>query len=657
MDSFFNFVKNIIKIAKDGFSKLLDRLFFLKKNKIKNHFEKNQEQINLDKKLVFSLAKSRIPNFKQIRYIKNFLTPRELFIIRVNAIIIIICIIFVGSSFYKKHLRMVPVEGGKYIEALIGAPVHVNPLYSGINDVDNDLSSLIYSSLFKRGKNGELVNDIADNYQISADGKIYTFVIKENIIWHSGNSLISGSKLNADDIIFTFTSIKNKQYKSPLRSSFNGVEIEKVDDKTIKFILSNPYAAFLDLLTFGILPANLWSEIPPESFELTKYQKKPIGSGPYQFSNFVVDNAGNIKEYNLIANKEYYGRVPYIDITFKFYPSFEEAVGALNDGQVDGVSYLPEELRSLIITPKAERFNKLFLPQMTAIFLNKDTTPALGDKAVRQALAYALDRNKIINESLSGNAYIVDGPILSDSFAYNKDIKKYNFDIAKADDLLNKTDWKIIEVSDKQVKKAEEDALSADEKARTEAEKLLRVGEGSWRQKNNEFLIIRLDTVDRNENKSVVNEIKKSWENIGVKVELEILPVSQVQTQVIKDRNFGALFYGQVIGADPDPYAFWHSSQTGSEGFNIANFANKEVDQLLEDARLTSEVSKRQELYKKFQDIIAEEEPAIFMYSPVYTYVQGSKLKGFDVKNILLPSDRLSNINEWYIQTGKKLIW
>ena len=112
-----------------------------------------------------------------------------------------------------------------------------------------------------------------------------------------------------------------------------------------------------------------------------------------------------------------------------------------------------------------------------------------------------------------------------------------------------------------------------------------------------------------------------------------------------------------MLGADPDPYAFWHSSQVGLEGYNIANFNNKEVDQLLEDARLTSDTAKRQEYYKQFQKIVAEEEPAIFMYSPVYIYPQNTKLKGFAVKDILLPSDRLANVQEWYLQTGKHLVW
>ena len=89
----------------------------------------------------------------------------------------------------------------------------------------------------------------------------------------------------------------------------------------------------------------------------------------------------------------------------------------------------------------------------------------------------------------------------------------------------------------------------------------------------------------------------------------------------------------------------------------VYNFINKEVDQLLEDARLISDRTERQEKYKKFQEIIAEEIPAIFMYSPLYTYVQSKDIKGFDSKNIFIPSDRFNNVTDWYIKTKKKLVW
>lgn len=636
--------------------KSLGLVTFLKGRK--NIFFNPKMQNDLDRKLVLSLSKSKIPNWRQLKYVGKYLSVKERWIIRVSLIVIFLSVSFSATKFYLNNLEIVPVREGVYTEALVGAPKHINPLYSVINDVDNDIAKLVFSSLFKRGKNGELVNDLTESYEISEDSKTYTFTILSDVKWHSGYPMIDDTFLTADDIVYTFNTIKDKRYKSPLRSAFIGVDIEKIDDKRIKFVLSSPYAAFLELLTFGILPSKLWGEIAPESFELVDFQKKPIGSGPYKFKDFSVDTTlGTIKRYNLEINEDYYGKVPLVDISFIFYSDFVGAVEALNSNAVNGVSYLPQNLRENLITPKTLNFYKLHLPQLTVLFFNQESNPALADKAARQALAFSIDKGKMVNEILQGEANIIDSPILPTSFAYNSNVSKYEYNKEEAAKLLESIDWKLTEITEEDILNSEQDKESEDEDEKKTAEDILNIGVGKWRKKDNKFFVINLKTVDRNENSKIVEEIKKDWEAVGVKTIVESLPVSQIQTDVIRPRNFDALFYGQAVGADPDPYAFWHSSQIGADGFNIANFNNKEVDELLEDARVISDMTQRQEKYNKFQEIITENIPAVFMYSPTYTYVQSNNLKGFEVNYVLYPSNRFANVDEWYLKTGKKLIW
>lgn len=642
-------VKKTLFTIKNMVNKFFYFLSSFKKNKqVKIN---RQKQVDLDKKLVYSLSKSRIPNLRQLKYLKRFLSPKEIWIIRICMAVIVANILYGASMFYIRNLKIVPVEGGKYTEALIGSPKHINPLYSSINDADNDLDLLIYSSLFQRGKNSNLVNDLVENYSISDDGRIYVFEIKNNAKWHDGN------KLTADDVIFTFNAIKDPLYKSPLKQSFDGVEIEKLEEYKFQFLLSEPYAAFLELLTFGIMPANLWSQISPESATLAELNLKPIGSGPYKFEKLAKDKMGNIREYYLIINEDYYNQKPLIDLKFVFYSNFEEAIAAINNNEAEGISYLPPEYKQEILTPKAFNFYKLYIPQLTLLYLNQSKNPALGDKSVRQALAYAVDRNKIINDILLGDAYAVHGPILPNSFAYYQDIKKYGYLPEKAKELLESVDWKTIEISEDDIIKAQEDLESEDEELKTEAANTMTMGAGQWRQKNNNFLVLKITTVDRNKNEEVIKAVAQAWEEIGIKTVIEVLPIATIQKEVIIPRNYEVLFYGQVLGADPDPYAFWHSSQTGEGGFNIANFVNKDADQLLEDARLILDQNQRKEKYIEFQKIISEETPVIFMYSPVYTYMLTNDIKGYEIHDILYPRDRYSNITEWYIKTGKRLVW
>lgn len=619
----------------------------LKLLKSKKSFKNKAEA---DKQLVLSLSKSRIPSFTQLKYLKKYLSKQELSIIYACLGVMTISIFIGGAGFYNKHIKLAPERGGKYIEGSVGSPKYINPLYSSLSDIDSDLSGLIYSSLYRLDKNGNLIQDLVQVQTISDDQKAYSFKIREDVKWHDGE------KLTVDDIIFTFNLIKNSSYKSPLRANFSGVSIEKIDEYNFKFVLSNPYAAFDELLTFGIMPVHVWGNTSAESISLADWNLHPIGSGPYVSDQLIKDRSGNIKEYDLVINKDYYLTPANVGINFKFFDSFEEAIGALNDNLVDGISYLPQELRGDIATPKTYNFHNLSLPQLNAIFFNKDNNAYLGDKDIRKALTYSINRQELINQALGGNALVAYGPILTNNFAYSDQAEKFEYSLETANKIFNDKKWEKVTVTQEEL-----DALLQKSESGTELSDeenlLLSIGTGSWLKKDGKFFSIKLTTVDTTENVKVVEEIKKYWALLGIKTELEVLPPSQIQAEVIRGRNFEALFYGQGLGMDPDPYAFWHSSQIGESGYNIANFSNKEADQLLEDARISSNADERKEKYAKFQEIVNQELPAIFMYSPSYTYLQTKQIKGFDVKMIINPSDRFSNVAEWYIKTKKKLVW
>lgn len=647
-NSKFSRLKNKIKNFSSGFySRVAGKFGRVEKSKNGSY-----QQTEFDKKLVYSFSQQRIPSLRQIKYLKRFLSRREIWLMRGCFTVIIFSLVFLGVNFYLTHLKPVPLEGGEYIEGLIGAPKRINPLYASFNDADADLSQLVFSSFFKRDINGKLAEDLVENYSLSEDDKVYTFKIKEDVRWHNGQSL------TVDDVLFTFNAIKDGQYKSPLRGSFSGVAAEKVDASTIRFILRESYAAFLELFTFGILPQELWYQVPPEAATLAELNLKPVGSGPYKFKSLVKDKNGSVKLYSLTVNEDYYGKKANIkDLKFKFFVNFEEAISALNEGSIDGISYLPKQYRSNLVAQDSLNNYQLELPQVLAIFLNQKSNPVLAEKKVRQALALAIDRKEIVEQILGGEARLIDSPILPESSFYFAGAKKYNYDQAQAAKLLDEAGWTVKEVTTEEIAEAEKNKTDKKEKVREEALAKLAAGAGRWRTKDKKFLIIKLTSVDTGENTQIAEAIKNFWQRLNLKVETELVPPSQAQSDVIKPRNFQALFYGEMLGIDPDVYAFWHSSQSGQAGLNIADYSNKEADKLLEDGRLTADPAKRRSYYQKFQEILTEDEPAIFLYSPFYNYIQGKKIKGFDTKSILSPSDRFANISDWYIKTGKKLIW
>lgn len=639
-------------------------LFFQKLFQIADS-KKTSQKSDIDKKLIFSLNKSKVPGWNQFKYISQFLSRQEKKIIQTCLIIIVLSFVFLGITFYSNHVKLVPASGGSYTEVLTGTPKFINPLYASINTVDSDITSLVYSGLLQRDKDNNLIPDLADKFEVSEDERIYTFYLKKDIKWHD-KTLFS-----ADDIIFTFKTISNSEYKSPLKVSFEGVEVQKIDDFTIKFILNEPYAAFLELLTMGILPAGLWQQVPPESANLADLNLKPIGTGPYKFKSLTKDKSGYIRSYELEANKQYFGEKPYIEhITFKFTSNFEEGVIMLNEGRVEGIDYLPKEYEDRIVAKSTYNYYYLNQPQFTALFFNQNNLDTLSDKRVRQALAYAINKQEA--DKVPSYTQIVDSPILPIfTDYYNDEITKYTFDIDKAQELLDKAGWRVVEVVKEKddnenvetspsnsagkhgASQESEDESSEDE----ELDKQPVMEPGRWRKKGEKFLIVTITTVDQPDSMQTAEVIKEAWEQLNIKINLNIIPAQLIQSEIIKPRNYQVLLYGIILGADPDQYPFWHSSQIGPNGLNLANYSNKEVDALLEDGRITNNETIRKEKYKKFQEIIAQDLPVIFLYSQRYTYLHSNKIKGFDMHSIIIPSDRFNNITNWYIETKKKIVW
>lgn len=628
------------------------------------------ENTDLDKKLVYSLSRSKIPNFSQIKHLGKILNKREKKAINFLIFFIFLNLIWLGGFFVKDHFKAAPVFGGQYVEGLVGNPAHINPLYSSFNEVDSDIGSLIYSSLFKYNEAGEPVKDLVEDYQISVDEKTYTLKIRSDVEWNQGG------KITADDVIFTFEAIKNPAYNSPLRVSFGGVEISKVDEKTVAFTLSEKYAPFLGLLTFGIMPESVWGQIAPESAPLAAANLKPVGSGPYQFKSLVKDSSGNVKSYSLTANKNYYGQKPYLkEIVFKFYTDSAEALSALNNNDVDGLSVLAKEDKTTLIARNSLNLHNLGLPRLRAVFFNQEKNIFLKDVKIRQALSFATPRQEIIDKVLGGEARPVYGPIMDNSFAYNSTLEKYDFNLSRAASLLDSAGLKKEVITPEEVaslKAKQEQATTSKDVLTSEEKTKVSLGAGQWLyretaavkdKKGKEltpafktYLIIKLTSID-NDDAKIAELIKNNWEKIGVKTEVVSVSVKEIQSSAVKPKNYEALLFTEAVGNDPDAYVFWHSTQAGAEGLNLSNYKNEEVDKTLEEGRLTSNKEERAADYKKFQELLNADAPAIFLYSSYYIYPQNKKIKGFTTKNVTVPSDRFSGVSEWYMKTGERLEW
>lgn len=530
-------------------------------------------------------------------------------------------IILVGSSFgwgvmfYYSKTKAIPTFGGEYTEGIIGQPLHINPILSGTNEADADLARMIYSGILKYDGNGNLIKDMAENYEISEDKTTYKVYLRKNILWHDGEPL------KAQDIIFTINLLSNPAYKSPLRSNWQGIETNALDDYTIEFKIKTPYIGFLHNLTFGILPKHLWDSISSDNFSLNSLNLKPIGTGPYKYDSVQKDSKDNILSYKLIDNQNYFNEKPLISkITFNLYTDEKSALDALNRKEIMGLDSISSAKISEIKL-QSINVNKFELPRYIAIFFNQSKSVPLANDEVRKALDLATNRQEIIDTILGGNGQTVFSPFLPQMIGYSSNLEHSEFNLDKANQILDENKWE--------------------------------KGTDGFRGKDGVGLEINLITTDWEEFVRTAEIIKAQWEKAGAKVNVQSFSISDIRENYIRTREYDAILFGQSIGADPDPYYFWHSDNKKDPGLNLALFDNNDGNKLIEAGRIEFDAGKRNQNYIDFQNILSKEIPAVFLYSPNYLYPISRKIQGINIKNIISPSQRFSEIEKWYIKTKR----
>lgn len=650
----FRLLKEILWKLKTGLISLIGQIKIQRKSKMQSH-DIGLDHGNLDRKLVSNLQKNKIPHISQLKHLPRLLNKKEKNTINFLLIVIFISLGILGYKMYVSKFQVTPVSGGEYTEGLLGAPRYINPLLAHTNDVDLDLSQLIFSGLLKYDTSLHLVEDLAESYTVSDDQKTYTFILKKNIFWHDG------APVSADDIIFTYESIQNPNFKSTLRFGLRGVKVQKNEKNEIIFTLNEPYPTFTQILTTGILPEHIWGKIPAINSNLTEYNLRPIGSGPWKFKNLSKDGNGNIKTYILEPFENYYGTIPYIKkFTFKFFSNFDSGIEAINNRTIEGLSYISKDKKDSIKNPNI-KFYSHNLPQYTAVFFNQKNNDLLKDKEMRKALSLSVDKTKIFTDALKLQGEIIHGPILPGFSAYNLDTED-EFDPQAAKDILNNLGWKEISYDEYQsaIKaSALEDATNTEATStpviqEKKIEEKKENTQSTVRKKGESILKFKLTTANIPEYIIVAEIIKNSWQNIGIEVELEIISEERVTRDIIKTRNYEVFIYGENYGSDPDPYPFWHSSQIQDPGLNLAIFSNRKIDKILEDAQKSTESKEKDVFYAEFEKALKEEYPAIFLYTPTYIYGVHEKIHIPTIDRILLPHDRFIDSEKWYIDTGRR---
>ncbi len=573
------------------------------------------------RKLLHKFNLEKWPSRSQWKKLPFLISSKERYFIIVLFILIAASLLTWHFSYRAKHTMLIPKHGGTYTEGIIGSPQYINPVLAQANDADQDISELVFSGLMKYDSQGKLIPDLAEDYRIKEEGKVYEFDLRKNVAWHDGKLF------TADDVIFTINILQDPDYRSPLIFNWNGVDVEKIDDYAVRFTLKNPYAPFLNNTTIQILPRHIWENVLPTEFLLAEANLKPVGTGPYKFEKFEKSKRGTVKIIHLEAYDNYHLGRPYIkNIIFKFYVNEENLIQAYNQRNIDGLGFLSAQNQDILKRVRKLEIHSLKLPRYFTVFFNQSQSKALSEKPVRLALNYATNKQEIIDQVLNGQGTPVHSPIPKGVFGHSSETKIYDFAIEHANNLLEAADWQKNEQTGIREKVIDEKVVP---------------------------LEINLATTEWPELEKVAKLIQQQWLRLGVQVNLKILSIAEIQQEYIRPREYQALLFGEILGAEPDPFPFWHSSQKRDPGLNLALYQNKEADELLKDARQLSDPEKRKEKYEQFQRLVVEDVPAVFLYNPYYLYPLEKKVKGIEIENIPTPSKRFSAIENWYIKTKR----
>ena len=540
-----------------------------------------------------------------IKQLFKFFSRKEIFIFSGALFVFLLSFSLLAANYIKENTKIVAVSGGEHREGVLGQPSFINPVLT-VSSADKDLVELLFGDF----------SGMIDTYKISEDGKSWRYRLKDGIFWQDSRPITS------DDVIFTVETIQNSDVRSPLFSNWQGVKISRVSEREVEFNLPASYSFFNDtVLGLKPIPKHIFADIPAANLRLSNYNFEPVGSGPFRFKNLSKRSDGYITSYVLEQSKNYFGPAPYLgEIEFVFFTNEEEMVNAFNLGAIDAFGLTnPDDWSKIAFTHKISFFKTL---KYYAVFFNINAQPALKDKNVRLALNTAVDKNEIIDKVLKRQATPVSGPLIGGPSGLGSESSSFD----KANAILENTGWKWNNKENVRTKEIEKNTVKL--------EFNLTVPEMPFLIKTAEL-------------------IRDQWLKIGVKLNISVLSLAEINNNIIKNRNYQMILFGNILGKSPDLFSFWHSSERFYPGLNLALYENKIADSLIESIRKDFDETKRQSEFMSLQSLIEQDHPAVFLYSPDYLYVSKKTLSGVEESSISSPEERFKNIAQWYIKTAR----
>lgn len=499
-----------------------------------------------------------------------------------------------------------PSYGDMYAASSIGDASYLNPVLA--RDIASaDINALVYNGLVKYDKDLKLTGDLAESWSVSPDGLTITFKLRRNVKWHDGQPF------TAVDVKFTYDRLVDPKVQTPYSGDFMLVKDVKIADLyTVRVTYSEKFAPALESWGMGIVPKHIFER---GDFNTNPANRAPVGTGPFRFKEWKTD-----EKIVLEANPDYFEGRPYISrYVYRIIPDQSVQFLELRNQSIDEMGLTPDQWRAY---PEFFiHYNKYRYPAFAYTYLAFNLlNPVFAEKKFRQAIAFGIDKDEIINGVLLGMGKAANGPFPPQSWAYDPSVKDYGYDPGRARLLLSELGWR----------DADNDGIL---------------------EKDGRKLAFTIMTNQGNKMRELSCEIiQAQLKKIGVKADIRVVEWSTFVHQFIDKKDFEAVLLGWSLSRDPDQYSIWNSKQTGEGQYNFVSYSNPEVDKLLDEGRKTFDTAKRKAAYNRLHRILAEDLPYIFLYYPESLPVIHKRFRGPEVA----PAGIGWNFPKWWVPAAEQ---
>jgi len=480
-------------------------------------------------------------------------------------ILLIINIIFVGSR--------PPQKVNQLVISSIGDASFLNPVLAQ-DSASSDINSFVFNGLIRYNRNLDgFVGELAQSWRVEdgSEPKI-TFFLKKGVLWHDGK------EFTAHDVKFTYDKIMDEKTNTVRRSSYELVkQAEVLDPYTFRITYKQPFSPGLETWSIGIIPKHL---LEKEDINTTAFNRKPIGTGPFRFVEWVTDEKIVVE-----ANPRYFEGRPRLDrIIYRIIPETSLSEMEVLTKGIDYSGLFPHQFQRMRRIPFLRAYSQPSLGYTYIGYNHKN--PLFQDRRVRLALTHAINREEIVQYVLYGLGTVATGPFPNHLWYCNPHVKPLPYDPKKARELLGESGWKDTD------------------------------GDGILDKEGKPFRFTLITNSGNETRRDVGVLVQRQLREIGIDVKFELYEWSVFLKNFINARHFDACILGWGLSVDPDAYEIWHSSQI-EKGFNFISYKNPEIDRLWEEGRREYDIEKRKKIYWRIHELMSEDQPYTFLYVPL----------------------------------------